>query len=51
MEKQCCQINVTELDNGYRYEITGEHVKDNCKPFVTSCCTENQSKAKAGGCC
>ncbi len=52
MEKDCCQINVTELDNGYRIEITGDDVKEdikencNCWEYIQKCCS-NQQKATA----
>ena len=36
MEKQCCSANVTELENGYRLEITGQDVKEKLKPFLRS---------------
>ena len=38
MEKQCCSVNVTELENGYRVEITGDDVKAKCKTIMENCC-------------
>ena len=40
MEKQCCNVNVTELDNGYRLEITGDDVKAKCKTMIENCCAQ-----------
>ncbi len=39
MGQDCCDIKVTELDKGYRIEITGEDVKEKCKTIVENCCT------------
>lgn len=60
MEKQCCNFRVTELEDGYRLEVTGQDVKDRCKTFFEKCCTgENMkncfqmfgSHGKDKGCC
>jgi hypothetical protein len=55
MEKECCQINVTELDNGYRIEITGEDVKEkcNCPQILQQCCGDQQKATtdEKSGCC
>lgn len=51
MEKDRCQINVTELDKGYRIEITGENVKEdikencNCWEYIQKCCGTEQKPA------
>ena len=34
MDKKCCSINVTELENGYRFEITGDDLKEKCTNHV-----------------
>ena len=37
MEKECCQIKVTKIENGCRIEITGENIKDgNCCQMLKS---------------
>ena len=51
MEKQCCNINVTELENGYRCEVTGEDVKEKCKSVFENCCTEEKINKCFEGCC
>lgn len=40
MKKDCCDIKVSEVENGYAIEITGEGVKEKCKTFFKDCCTE-----------
>ena len=44
-EKECCDIKIkmTEIENGYRLEVTGEGIKDKCRPFVENCCTDEKS--------
>ena len=55
MEKDCCQINVTELDNGYRIEVTGDDVKEkcNCPQMIQKCCGTEQKPAgdEKSSCC
>ena len=47
MNKECCNIKVAELENGYRIEITGEGIKEKCD----SCCTEENIKKCFQSCC
>ncbi|MEE9441219.1 MAG: hypothetical protein V3V99_00935 [candidate division Zixibacteria bacterium] len=61
MEKDCCQVKVTEIDNGFRIEVTGDNVKSKfagcCGPMMgvmkmgTSECCPGEQKEKAGECC
>jgi len=60
MEKQCCNFSVTELEDGYRLEVTGQEVKGRCKTIFEKCCTgENMNNCfqmfsnlrKDKGCC
>jgi len=44
MNKDCCDIKVTEVENGYRVDITGEGVKEKCKTAFDSCSEENIKK-------
>lgn len=47
MEKDCCTINVKEIDNGFRIEITGDNIKECCQTVIKkagSCCDESVSK-------
>jgi hypothetical protein len=53
MEKECCQANVTELDDGYRIEITGKDIKEkgNCWELIEKCCKERQKAGGSDDCC
>lgn len=51
MDKQCCNVNVTELDNGYRFEITGSELKEKIKTHLEKCCTEENLKNHFSQCC
>ena len=42
MKKECCNIKVTEIEDGFRFEVTGKDVKTNCKIF-TDCCKDEKS--------
>lgn len=44
MEKQCCNASITELENGYRLEITGDEIKGKCKTIFEKCCTDGNIK-------
>lgn len=48
MEKECCSVNVVELENGYKIEVTGEDVKEKCKDAVDFYVKELKSGSK---CC
>ncbi|MEW6075487.1 MAG: hypothetical protein AB1530_04175 [Candidatus Omnitrophota bacterium] len=51
MEKSCCDCKVTETDNGYRIEITGDSVKEKCKAVFDNCCSPgNIAKCFQGWC-
>ena len=43
MEKECCDVKVTELEDGMRIEIRGEGVKDRCKLWLERCGAEGSS--------
>lgn len=51
MEKQCCRVNVTELENGYRFEITGDDIKEEYKALFENCCTRENIKNCFSQCC
>lgn len=52
MEKQCCAINVTEIEDGYRVEIRGEGVKEHCKSAMSDCCSgEGMKRFFQNFCC
>ncbi len=42
MEQKCCEIKVTELDEGYRIEVTGEKVKDMLGECLKHCVPEGR---------
>ena len=51
MEKECCNIKATEIENGYRIEITGVNIKDNnCMQMLKSFCDKHK-KTDDKGCC
>ncbi len=52
MEKNCCSINVTELENGFRFEITGNNeLKEKCKAALENCCAKENIKNVLSSCC
>jgi hypothetical protein len=53
MEKECCQVNVTELDDGYRIEITGKNIKErcNCWELIEKCCKDRRTASSGEDCC
>ena len=51
MSKNCCDINVKEIENGYSVEITGDGVKEKCKTVFDSCCSEENIKKCFQNCC
>jgi hypothetical protein len=51
MNKDCCDIKVTELKSGYRIDITGEDVKEKCKSVLENCCTDESLKKCFQACC
>jgi len=51
MDKKCCSFDVTELENGYRVEITGDDIKDKWKTIFEKCCTDEKIKDCFSACC
>jgi hypothetical protein len=51
MNKECCDIKVTELDDGYRIEIRGEGIKEKCKVFRERCCSDSDKWKEFVKCC
>lgn len=56
MENTCCEVKVTELDEGYRIEVTGEKIKEMLGDCMKRCIPEGRmswpKKGKEGeGCC
>ncbi len=44
MEKKCCEIKVSEMEDGFRIEITGAEVKEKCKSAMENCCSGESMK-------
>lgn len=51
MKKGCCDIKVTESENGYHIEVTGEDIKEKCKSVFENCCSEEAIKKCFENCC
>lgn len=51
MKKDCCNINVTEIDKGFQIVIEGEDVKEKCKTVFEKCCSEDSLKSCFESCC
>ena len=51
-EKECCDVKVTELDDGIRIEIRGEGIKERCKALGECGCTDSDTwKEFVKNCC
>ena len=46
MEKECCNMKVTEIEDGIKIEITGKDIKDKCKVMMQNCCCDEESVQK-----
>ncbi len=51
MGKDCCDVKVTEVENGYRVDITGEGIKEKCKAVFENCGIEGNIKKCFEKCC
>ena len=51
MMNDCCDIKVTEVENGYRIEVTGDDVKEKCKDIFDNCCSAESIKKCCEACC
>jgi hypothetical protein len=51
MDKKCCSFDVTELENGYRVEVTGDDIKEKWKTIFEKCCTDEKIKNCFSACC
>lgn len=38
MKKECCNIKVSEIDEGVRIEITGKDIGEKAKALMEKCC-------------
>ena len=46
MGKDCCNMKVTEIEDGIRIDITGKDIKDKCKTIMQNCCCDEESIQK-----
>lgn len=47
MEKDCCNIKITEIENGYNIQVTGDKVKECCEVAMKEkdgCCTDQKKE-------
>jgi len=51
MEKECCNVNVIETQDGLRIDIKGEGLKEKCGAFISTCCSDDQKKQGFQFCC
>lgn len=51
MEKECCNVKLTETEDGLRIEIKGEGVKEKVATAFKNCCGEEIGKKGLQFCC
>ncbi len=51
MEKECCNVNVTETEDGLRIEIRGEALKEKAATLLKNCCGEDVGRKGLSFCC
>ena len=51
MEKECCNVKVTETKDGLRIEIKGEGLKEKAATMLKNCCDEDAGKKGFQFCC
>ena len=51
MEKECCNVKVTETEDGFSREIKGEGLKEKAETVFKNCCGENMSRKGFQFCC
>ena len=49
-EKKSCNMEVTEIESGYKLEITGEKVKSYLSSFLERC-SSKKKEGSSEGCC
>ena len=47
-EKSCCNFEITNLENGFRIEVTGSDCQEFMKKFLENCC---KGKEGSKDCC
>lgn len=51
MEKECCDIKVTEIDGGYRLDVKGPDLKERFMEMLKHCCGDEAKKHMFKSCC
>ena len=51
MEKECCTINVSETEEGYRIDLKGENLKEKFAAMVKNCCGDEMKRKGVQFCC
>ncbi|MBI4838364.1 MAG: hypothetical protein HY806_04335 [Nitrospirae bacterium] len=51
MEKECCNVKVTETEDGLRIDIKGEGLKEKCETVFKNCCGEELREKGFKFCC
>ncbi len=51
MEKECCNVKVTETEEGFRIEVKGEGLKEKFETVFKGCCSEEMRKKVSQFCC
>lgn len=50
MEKECCNVKVTETEDGFRIDVKGEGLKEKFETVLKNCCGEEMRK-RFQSCC
>ena len=51
MEKECCNVSVTETEGGLRIDIKGENLKEKFCAAIKGCCGEELTTKGMQFCC
>ena len=51
MEKECCNVKVTETEDGYRIDVKGEDLKEKFETVFKNCCGDEMKKKVFQFCC
>lgn len=51
MEKECCNVKVTETEDGFQINVKGENLKEKFETVFKSCCGEELKKKGKEFCC
>ncbi len=51
MEKECCNVRVSETEDGLRIDVKGEGLKEKCQAVLKNCCGEELGKKGFQFCC